>query len=258
MEDSLKSFKQQEHREQPVSISSSKFIGKVFLYTSIALLITAIVAAVIGFIFSSAIQPIDYSYTNFVIDVDKIRPYLYLLIGSAIVYIPVIIWIHIMAFRGRGRLDIPFVIYAIIMGVIISSFTMFVPIQVIAISFGITCLVFGLLALIGLTAKRDLSFLGLVALGLFLGALLVALFNIIWSLVFPGTFQTLYWIVSYAIFIAMMLITIVDVWRVKKIAQKGENSNNVALFCAFNLYVDFIYIFIRILGIVASIYSRSK
>lgn len=256
MEDSLKNFQQQEQRQQQVSVSSSKFIGKVFLYTSIALLITAIVAAIIGFIFSSAIQPVDYNYTEFVIDVDKIKPYLYLLIGSAIAYFPIIIWIHFGAFRGRGRLDVPFVIYAIIMGVFISAFTMFVPIEVIAISFGITCVIFGILALIGLTAKRDLSFLGLVALGLFLGALLVALFNIIWSLVFPGTFQTLYWIVSYAIFIAMMLITIFDVWRVKKIAQKGENSNNIALYCAFNLYVDFIYIFIRVLGIVASLYSR--
>jgi len=55
-----------------------------------------------------------------------------------------------------------------------------------------------------------------------------------------------------------MLITIFDVWRVKKIAQRGEQTNNVALFCAFNLYVDFIYIFIRVLSFVASIYGRRR
>lgn len=256
MEDSLKHFHQNEQRQQ-VSVSSSKFIGKVFLYTSIALLITAITAAIIGFVFSSAIRPLDYNYTAFEIDVNKIMPYIYLLIGSAVVYIPLIIWIHFVAFRGKGRLDVPFVLYAIVMGVFISSFTMFVPFEVIAISFGITCVVFGLLALIGLTAKRDLSFLGLVAMGIFFGALLVLLFNLIWSLIFPATFQMIYWVVSYAIFFAMMLITIFDVWRVKKLAQQGEQSSNVALFCAFNLYVDFIYIFIRILAIVASIYRRS-
>lgn len=257
MEDSLKTFNEQKQRQQEVSVSSSKFIGKVFLYTAIALAITAIVAAVIGFIFSNAIQPLDYTYTTFEIDVELIKPYLYLLIGSAIAYFPIIIWIHLVSFRGKGRLDVPFVIYAIIMGVLISSFTMFVPFEVIAISFGITCVVFGLLSLIGLTAKKDLSFLGLVAMGIFIGALFVALFNLIWSLFIPG-FQSLYWLVSYAIFFAMMLITIFDVWRVKKIAQKGEQSNNVALYCAFNLYVDFIYIFIRILLIVASIYSRRR
>lgn len=259
MEDSLKNFETKQPKQyKEVSVTSSKFIGRVFLYTFIALGITAVVAAIIGLVFSRAIQPIDYNYTEFVIDTNLIQPYLYLLIGSIVVYIPTIIWIHIVAFRGKGRLDIPFVLYAIIMGVLISAFTMFVPIEVIAISFGITCLVFGLLALIGLTAKRDLSFLGLVAMGIFFGALLVALFNIIWSLVFPGSFQMLYWVVSYAIFLAMMLITIFDVWRVKKIAQRGEQTTNVALYCAFNLYVDFIYIFIRILGIVASLYSRGK
>lgn len=154
-------------------------------------------------------------------------------------------------------MDIPFVLYSLVMGVFISSFTMFVPIAVIAISFGITSIVFGILALIGLTSKKDLSFLGLVALGIFFGAILVSLFNVIWSLFLPG-FQPLYWVVSFAIFGAMMLITIFDVWRVKKIAQRGEQTTNVALFCAFNLYVDFIYIFIRILGFVASIYGRRR
>ena len=256
MEDSLRNFQKKEQpRQQEVSVSSSKFIGKVFLYTSIALLITAITAAILGLIFSRAIQPLDYNYTEFEINVELITPYIYLLIGSVIVYIPLIIWIHIVAFRGRGRLDVPFVIYAIVMGVFISAFTMFVPFEVIAISFGITCVVFGLLSLIGLLSKKNLSILGLIAMGIMLGALFIFLFNLIWSLFLPG-FQSLYWLVSYAIFFAMMLITIFDVWRVKKIAQRGEQSNNVALYCAFNLYVDFIYIFIRILGIVASIYSR--
>lgn len=256
MEDSLRNYeKKEQQRPQEVSASSSKFIGKVFLYTAIALLITAVTAAIIGVIFSKAIRPLDYNYTEFEIDVELFKPYIYLLIGSVIVYIPLIIWIHIVAFRGRGRLDIPFVIYAIVMGVFISAFTMFVPFEVIAISFGITCLVFGLLSLIGLLSKKNLSVLALIAMGIFVGALFVFLFNFIWSLFFPG-FQSLYWLVSYAIFFAMMLITIFDVWRVKKIAQKGEQSNNIALYCAFNLYVDFIYIFIRILGIVATMYSR--
>ena len=257
MEEYLKFNKEAKSEQAPVSVTSSKFIGKVFLYTAGALLITAIVAAVIGIIFSTAITP-NYDYTKFVLDVEKMKPYIGLLIGSLIAYFPLIIWIHIVSFRGKGNMVVPFVLYAIVMGILISSFTMFVPIPVIAISFGITCGVFGILSLIGLTAKKDLSFLGLVALGILIGALFIALFNIIWSLVFPGSFQMLYWVVSYAIFFAMMLITIVDVWRVKKIAQQGEKSNNIALYCAFNLYVFFIYIFIRILLIVASVYGRNK
>ena len=243
--------------QSPVSLSSSKFIGKVFLYTAGALLISAIVAAVIGIIFSTAITP-NYDYSVITLDAEKMKPYIGLLIGSLIAYFPLIIWINVVSFRGKGNMVVPFVLYAIVMGVLISSFTMFVPIPVIAISFGITCVVFGLLSLIGLTAKKDISFLGLVASGILGGALLVALFNLIWSLVFPGSFQMLYWLVSYAIFFAMMLITIVDVYRIKRIAQAGEGSNNIALYCAFNLYVDFIYMFLRILLIVARIFGKSR
>ena len=59
MEDSLKHFETKQAK--PVSVSSSKFIGKVFLYTFFGLLITAITAAVIGIIFSRAIQPVNYT-----------------------------------------------------------------------------------------------------------------------------------------------------------------------------------------------------
>ena len=257
MEDSLKHFDSKQPKNVEVaSTSSSKFIGKVFLYTAIALAITAVTAAILGIVFSRAFTQIDYS--TFEIDTVLIRPYLYLLIGAIVMYLPLIIWIHIICFRGRGRMDIPFVLYAIVMGVLVSSMTMFVPISLTAISFGITCVVFGVLSLIGLTAKRDLSFLGLVALGIFFGAILIALFNFIWSFFFPSSFQTIYWLISFAIFVAMMLITIFDVWRVKRLAQAGEQTNNVALYCAFNLYVDFIYIFIRILRLIVTIYARNR
>ena len=234
--------------------SGSKFIGMFFLYTFIALAITAVTSAVIGLIFSRAV-PVDYTAE---IDYELLKPYIILLVVSAIAYIPLIIWIHVVAFKGRGRIDIPFVIYAIVMGILISSFTMFVPFYLIAISFGITCLVFGSLSLIGLTSKKNLSFLGLVAGGIFMGAFMLSMFNLIWSLVFPATFSNMYWLISFAIFFAMMLVTIFDVYRVKQIARSGENSTNVALFCAFNLYVDFIYIFLRVLMVVIRIFGRSR
>ena len=68
----------------------------------------------------------------------------------------------------------------------------------------------------------------------------------------------IYWVISYGMFAAMLLITIFDINRVKRIADSGEQSNKTAVLCAFNLYVDFIYIFIRILSIVVRIYGRSR
>ena len=60
--------------QSPVSLSSSKFIGKVFLYTAGALLISAVVAAVIGIICSTAITP-NYDYSVITLDAEKMKPY---------------------------------------------------------------------------------------------------------------------------------------------------------------------------------------
>lgn len=152
---------------------------------------------------------------------------------------------------------IPFVLYAIVMGVFISGFTMFVPFYLIAISFGLTCFTFGIMFVIGWFTKRDLSILGMIGFGMMIGILFIGLFNVIWMLFFPG-FEMIYWVISYGMFAAMLLITIFDINRVKRIADSGEQSNKTAILCAFNLYVDFIYIFIRILSIVVRIYGRSR
>ena len=111
--------------------------------------------------------------------------------------------------------------------------------------------------LIGWFTKRDLSILGMIGFGMIIGLLFIGLFNVIWMLFFPG-FEMIYWVVSYGMFAAMLLITIFDINRVKRIADSGEQSNKTAILCAFNLYVDFIYIFIRILSIVVRIYARSR
>lgn len=70
--------------------------------------------------------------------------------------------------------------------------------------------------------------------------------------------STLYWVISFAIFAAMMFITIFDIWNIKKITERGEMSTNLELYCAFTLYVDFIYILIRIIYFLILIYGKSK
>jgi len=230
----------------------SKFLGTVFFYLFIALAITALVAGLTGYVFTN-LFPITYG--EFV--VENATSYLKLLIGSAVAYFILIIWINFFAFRGKGPLVLPFILYTVVVGILLSSMTMFVPIELIGVSLGITCLAFGLMFLIGYFSKRDLGFLPLVIFGLLLGSLLIALFNFIWQLFFPN-FQVYYWLVSYGMFFMVILITIYDMYRIRKIQQSGAYSNNVAFYCAFNLYVDFIYIFVRILTLVIRIYSKSR
>jgi len=237
--------------------SKSKFASAVFLYLFIGLAITAVVAAIMGYIFKFAL-PVDYSSSGFIDPAKQQNANIYfgIMIGAFIAYIILMIWIMCATFKNKGNLVVPFTLYAIVMGVLISSFTLFIRIELIAASFGITCLIFGALFLIGWFSKRDLSALALVGCGLIFGAMLMALFNLIWMFVSPATFNVMNWIISFVLLIAIMLITIVDFARIKQIEQSGEGSKNLALFCAFNLYVDFIYIFLRVLIFIARITNR--
>ena len=234
--------------------STTKWASKVFLYMFMAIGITAVVSAIIGFIFSVAF-PITYGEE---VNVDASTAYIVLFIVAFIMYIPLILWINFSVMKEKSKPMIPYILYSIVMGIFISGFTMFVPFHLIAISFGLTCFTFGIMFVIGWFTKRDLSILGMIGYGMMIGIFFIAIFNLIWMLIFPETFQAIYWVISYGMFAAMLLITIFDINRVKRISDSGEQSNNTAILCAFNLYVDFIYIFIRILSIVLRIYANNK
>lgn len=244
------SIKQSEVRHY----STTKWASKVFLYMFIAIGITAAVAAVIGAIFSY-LWPITYGTE---VNIDAAKAYIALFVVAFIMYIPLILWIQFSVFKEKSRPMIPYVLYSIVMGIFISGFTMFIPFHLIAISFGLTCFTFGIMFVIGWFTKKDLSILGMIGYGMIIGIFFIAIFNIIWMLLFPATFEFIYWIISYGMFAAMLLITIFDINRVKRIADSGEQSSRTAVLCAFNLYVDFIYIFIRILSIVVRIYANRK
>ena len=142
------------------------------------------------------------------------------------------------------------------MGILLSPLAIFEEyFGLIAMSFGVTCLTFGCMALVAWTSKRNMSMLGFVGMGLLYGAILMSLFNIILGLVMHE-FMALTWVISFVIMIAMLLITMADLHSVKRIADNGGAGSNIAILCALNLYVDFIYIFIRLLSLIARLRSR--
>ena len=230
-----------------VSVSSgSKFVGAVFLYVFIALAITSVTATLMGFLFNLAFGGSEAAADLFVS----------VLLFSLFAYIPVMLWAHFSARRNGSTMKAAYVCYSIVMGVFISSFTLLVPFYLVAVSFGLTCLTFGLMALIAWNTKKSLSGLALAASGLFFGALMMIGFNLILSIF--GLASGTSWLISFVILIAVILITIVDLKNVKEIAINGGATNNVALMCALNLYVDFIYIFIRILEVVIRLNANRR
>ena len=223
--------------------SGSKFIGATFLYMTLALVITFGVVAALGSVLRFGIMKGDEF---------QIETFLYFFIPALVLYLPVMIWVHIAACRNGRTVGAAFVTYSLVMGVLLSPIALY-DLWVLLISFGSTCLAFATMALIAWTSKRSLSSLAVIGMGLIFGAIILSLVNLIFYFVAPATYTMIYAFVSIIFFIAIILLTIVDLKRVKDIASSGMATKNMAMLCALNLYVDFIYIFIRILRIVAVI-----
>ena len=229
-------------------------IAKVFGYMFAGLLITTVIALGLGAFFNYVLMK-NTPVTDF--ETGTAVTMIALLIVSGIGLIVLSFVVPITVARGRHSVLVPSIIYAVLMGIMLSTIAAFIPWYLLGITFGITTVIFGLMALIGFLSKGQLPGLAIAAMGLFIGAGIIALF--MWILMLLGQNVTvLYWIVSMATFAAMMLITIFDLARIKQIAQNGEMTNNLSLYCAFILYNDFIYILLRVLRIVIILFGNKR
>ena len=248
-------------KEQRASVGETAYsLAKIFGYMFGGLLITAAVAAGLGVMFRYLLG-IDY---NNGVDANMQSTaaivLIVLMIASFIGIIVMSFVVPITAAKENHSALVPAIIYSILMGVMLSTITVFIPWFLLGITFGITSAVFGLMALIAFLSKGRLNGLAIAAIGLLIGAailsgvlLLLMLFGAI-----GGSMVWLYWVISLAVFAAVMLITIWDLARIKKIAEQGKLTNNLSLYCAYILYNDFINIFLRILRIVLYIFAKKN
>ena len=130
------------------------------------------------------------------------------------------------------------------MGLWISPVILFSDVNTISIALLTTSVVFGVMALYGMVTKRDLSGFGSFLIMLLLGSLIISIFNI-----FIASYAV-DWIVSYVILAVYIGFIAFDIQRVKRLAASGNLNTNIALLMALNLYIDFVYIFIRIVSII--------
>ena len=245
--------------------SLNTFVGKVYGYMFFGLLLTAIIAFGLGILFNIWIfgtintSNIDYSDVSTNINANGVGVLLGTLIVSGIGLLVMSLVVTFTMMRGKHSVAVPALIYSILMGTMLSSLVVFIPWEILGITFAITAGIFGIMYLIATLTKGSLSFLGILGIGLFLGAMFISLIGIILTLTgVLGDYTHLYWIVSLLTFAAILFITIYDMWRIKVIAQSGEENDNLALYCAFILYVDFINIFLRVLRIVLYLYSKRR
>lgn len=212
-------------------------LQKSFFYMFLLLLLTAAVSLIVHYIFDATIGMNADAYNITII-------------VTAFVQLALTIIMPFTALKsGKGQI-VCFILYAVCMGVFISTFAMVLNWWTIMAAFGISALAFGGMALIGAYSKKA-SAMGIVGMGLLSGVLLVSLFNVFMFIFLPGVWLIQSVVVSSIVVVAMLLVAAYDVYNIKRISATGENSSNLALHFAFNLYLDFILIFIHLIRIIA-------
>ena len=140
-----------------------------------------------------------------------------------------------------------FLLYSFVSGLTFASIFIFFEISSIMFIFLISAIIFAIMALIGYFTNIDLTRIGTYLLFALLAVVIVSLINI-----FIGS-STLSLVISIVCVLLFLGITAYDVQKIKALQSSGLPEDNLAIYGALELYLDFINLFIHLL----SIFGRS-
>lgn len=229
---------------------STRALSVVLGYMCIALIVTALVCLGFSLFFSKLIIEWPTEYAANVI-------YGSLIGGVIALFIMSFVTSFIIG-RSKKGAWIPYLIYAALMGFTLSPVVMWIDSATIATAFGITAAVFLVLFLIGYFSKANLSILGLIGLGILFSVLFVPLPLLIIYLLVPGALGVWDFVASITCSLYMLIMVAVEANHMNREIRGGVFTNSMALYYAFSFYTDFIYIFLRVLMILASSKSRNN
>ena len=141
-----------------------------------------------------------------------------------------------------------FLLYSFVSGLTFASIFVYYAIDSIMIIFLVAAIIFAVMAIIGYTANVDLTRIGTYLFFALVAVLVVALINI-----FIGS-SMLAMIISIVCVLIFIGITAYDVQKIKALENSGLPKENLAIYGALDLYLDFINLFIHLL----SIFGKSR
>lgn len=141
-----------------------------------------------------------------------------------------------------------FALYSFITGLTFCSIFIIYELTSIVYVFGITSILFLIFGLMGYFTKLDLTKIGTY---LFMGLIGVIILSIINIFVASETFNMTISIICLVIFLAYVAY---DINKIKRNLPFFNSSENLAIYGALELYLDFINIFIRLL----QLFGRSR
>lgn len=203
--------------------------SKTFLWMFLGLLATAFVSV--------------FSYvTGYKANLIEIWPVL--LIVEVLV---VIVFSRLLKKMPPNLVAVLFFVYAILNGITLSTIFYFYKLSSIVYIFFAAAAVFGICVFYGKVTKRDLNKVGtFLFVTLFVGVIISLINLFIGSSILDIALD---WIILFTFF----GITAWDMQKVKQLAESVDGSNDeLAIYFAMELYLDFINIFIRLLGLFGS------
>jgi uncharacterized protein len=133
-----------------------------------------------------------------------------------------------------------FLLYSLLNGVTLSAIFLIYTSNSVATTFFITSVLFGVMALYGITTKRDLTSIGNLALMALIGVILVSVVNIFLKS------DTLSYVISFVAVAIFIGLTAYDTQKIKRMAEMGAGEN-MGVLGALTLYLDFINLFLNLL-----------
>lgn len=220
-------------REAQVSAAFPALMRKVYVWMSLALVITGLTAYMVA----TSESLLTLIYSN--------RAVMWIMIG---VELAIVIGVS----AAINKLSLPvatllFVLYSVINGALLSSIFLIYTTSSIATVFFITAGTFAAMSIYGYTTKTDLTSMGKLLMMAVIGLIIATVVNLFMKS------SGLEMIISYAGVLIFVGLTAYDTQKIKEMCiqapDASETMQKYALLGALSLYLDFINLFIYLLRI---------
>lgn len=210
----------------------NKLISKVFTWMMIGLLVTFATGIIVSN--NSIMYENIYNGSWYII--------------FAIIELLLVVFLSVRVMRMRPTTaKCTFLLYSVVSGITFSSIFIFYELTSILFVFLLTAALFGVLAFIGYTTKADLTKMRHY---LFWGLIAIIIAGVV-NIFFDNSMLSL--ILSVICILLFVGITMYDVKKIVRLSESNLPEDNLAIYGALDLYLDFINMFVQLL----SIFGRS-
>lgn len=215
-------------------LTFNEYIVKVSSIMTVGLGITTIVAFLVSHFFTALSNTMGAAFLIAIIVAAVAEIIIAIVLGTSLTKL------------SKRTAWILYIVYSVLTGVSLSGIFMQYTTGSVWLCFGVTAIMFASMALIGHNTKVDMTkFSGLIRPGLI--ALIVA--TILNALIFRNDFIS--WIITYVGIVMFLGLIAYDMQMLRNYYNAGFNDSEMAeklmIMGAFQLYLDFINLFIRIL-----------